>query len=701
MSKYGDIYYGLPSSIYGERARIAYSAEPFVASAIDYSQVKLTWTAISDGGGDPYVSVRLVRNQYAYSETSDDGVILVEATENFPLEFTDDEGLGSGRYAFYTLWVKLLNDGIWILAGKTHTLIPSAHTSNLPANFVDEDGVTKITPETSLVLMSTHDKLMSYLPRVMASGGGVTDLYDPTSTLSKFLEGFSFTMDEFLTYTDLIVPGISGKYSNPGLLDLQSLQLGLQLDPEGLTKTQKQLVRSSIYNYGRKGTINGLENWSRCVTGYESLVTVGSNLLLSIQDSSFIGGVGFWQGVDGAELTADTTEQVSGLDSSADFVVDTLWSAKVVATTSGSLTPAIQLGFNDPIRTGIPVIPGVEYTFSYGVKSASSGSEISSVFINWFNIHGELVSDGQTASTVSVSSTFVRKTYTQTAPDNAAFAAIRISFVGTGGKTYYLARAQFAESSVLNFSDSRAVFLNLLPKRVNFLKNPAFVDEEDGGAPLETNLEDTISFVENTVPDAKSGDTALQIVTDSATSSESSPTLGFTAEMSGYLEGQTYQLSEEFYTLSFYAKSDEDIYLSVKLYADDEEVVLSTTETIDITDVWKRFQVTLKLDDTLILNEAVLKASVFGNTGAGTEIQFAYAQLESGYSATNYFDGSITKAGAGWMDGPTAANDSISYLYPNRLSKILRLNSEIQDYLPINRAYFVISAIGVEKLGIS
>ena len=87
--------------------------------------------------------------------------------------------------------------------------------------------------------------------------------------------------------------------------------------------------------------------------------------------------------------------------------------------------------------------------------------------------------------------------------------------------------------------------------------------------------------------------------------------------------------------------------------------------------------------------------------GSGVTIQLDQAQLEDGYAATNYFDGSIPNIGAGWTSGNANANNSTSYLYPNRVTKLLRLNTEISNYLPINRPYFVLSNVGVEKFGIT
>lgn len=691
MARYGDIYYGLPTSIYGEVARSAYSADPFVATAVTYTEVKLTWSPIDPGGGEDYTALRVVRNQYAFPETQDDGFVVLEATGSFPTAVSDTVNLGTGRYAFYTIWVLLETSGTWISVGQTHVLVPSAHTSNMRRNFIDEDGAVTITPLNSLVLMNTHDKLMSYLPRAMTSGGSATDTYDPNSTLSKFLEGFSFTLDELLTYTDLIVPGISGKYSNPGLVDLQSLQLGLPLDPNGLTRTQKQMVRNAIYLYSRKGTVNGIEGWAKAVTGYDTTATVGGNLLLSIQDSSFVNGTGFWQAVDGATISAANTQSTSALNATGDYVVDEVWSAKIVATTPGSgATPQVRLGMDDPIRTGIPVTAGQEYKLSYAVKSGSSGAQISYVYIKWFNALGAMLADSQTAATVSVTSSFVKKTYTQTAPAGAAFAAIRIGFVGTGGKTYYLARVQFAKSSVTNFSDARAVFINLNPAKVNYLPNPSMVED---GSEFYTGVVPT--YPTSTLPYAPSTSTMVRVEAESSSSETYLQLYTATGAMT----------SHGFYTASIYVRASTAVEVNMILAATDDSrtfnMMSAYADNVEISSSWKRYEVTIFLEEDIVMSEMRFLFSIYGTIPVGTVLEFDLAQIEYGYKATSYFDGSIPNIGAGWSDGFANENDSTSYLYPNRVSKVLRLNSDVENYLPRNTPYFIISDVGVEKFGLT
>ena len=67
-------------------------------------------------------------------------------------EFTDIP-ISHNRYAYYTMWLQK-TDGSWVEAGNTFTVVPSPH------------GVVTAQDGT---LLTTHDKVMDYLPRVYTS----------------------------------------------------------------------------------------------------------------------------------------------------------------------------------------------------------------------------------------------------------------------------------------------------------------------------------------------------------------------------------------------------------------------------------------------------------------------------------------------------------------------------------------------------
>jgi hypothetical protein len=162
---------------------------------------------------------------------------------------------------------------------------------------------------------------------------------------------------------------------------------------------------------------------------------------------------------------------------------------------------------------------------------------------------------------------------------------------------------------------------------------------------------------------------------------------------------------EKFYTFSIYAKASATKTITLDLYATDTTSggpgTVEWKDSFEVGTTWTRLSVTMYLNSMFTKANTNLFVKVYGAVGSGVTLQFDQAQLENGYLATNYFDGSIPNIGAGWTSGNANANNSTSYLYPNRVAKLLRLNNEIINYLPINRPYFVISNVGVEKSGIT
>jgi hypothetical protein len=528
LARYNTFKYG-SGQTYGEIAASAYSVAPFAAYAFDYQKVYLTWATPQSVSGNPITTFQIVRNQYAYSETQTDGVILwtnsVAPSGNL---LYDTNQLASGRFAFYSIWLKL-QDNSWVLAGTAEVLVPAKHSSRIYPKYIDE---TNTAVPADILLQTTHERFLNYIPKVFTSNQGITDNLDKSSDLSMFLEGFSFTVDEFLTYSQLVLPGLSGKYSNASIVKLQGNQLGVPEDTQGLTKTQKYLVRDSIYIYSRKGTLAGLNRFVKAITGYVPTITVSSNLMLSLQESTFYNGVGNWKPANGAvSMTATNTSDVpilggtassasgtsgtstltitntgftiaigqlvtgnSGIPSGAvvtsttapfgtgitvtidkvltsnlssatgvtfvnvnDLIVDNNWIATIVA--SSGTYPSITLGMDSPILTGIPVVAGQEYSFSYWVKRNSTSGSIFGQSITWYNQQGVKINDSPTQVGQTVTTSWVKKTYTRTAPAGAVFAGLGLTF--TSGPTFYLDRVQFALSSESNYSESRSIKISV------------------------------------------------------------------------------------------------------------------------------------------------------------------------------------------------------------------------------------------------
>jgi len=79
---------------------------------------------------------------------------------------------------------------------------------------------------------------------------------------------------------------------------------------------------------------------------------------------------------------------------------------------------------------------------------------------------------------------------------------------------------------------------------------------------------------------------------------------------------------------------------------------------------------------------------------SGTNAFFDAAMFIQGNGPTTFFDGSYEDRGCSWAG---TANNSISYFYPNRASKLDRLAATINYMLPLQTPYYI-DCYGIETL---
>lgn len=653
-ANYQEAYYGDNSS------KLTNSVEPLYSVATSYSSVSLTWAA-PKGANTEFTALRLVRNQDAYPETEEDGAIIWSWAGEVSLATSFEDGvqyetipLSAGRYVYYTMWLQKM-DSSWAEAGSSFTLLPKAHGT------IGKPGEQ---------LLTTHDKFVDLLPRMYTSTSqSPLDEVDPNSTLYMFLSAMSFTMDEQLTFIDLLLPDASGRYSNPGLLVAQADQFGITQSTSQVSKSEKRMVREALYTYSRKGTLKSLSTLVESVTGFAPTITLSPNLMLTNQDSTFNGSTGSWLAIGDCVVSSTNTIYPPTAEALA---IDMNYTGKVVVTTAGA---KIVNGEFSPTHYGVPVSPSTEYTFSgYVQKSATSGNV--TFDIKWHDFNGVVISTSAgTASSATTS--WSKKSVTATSPANAVYASISITFAATG--TYYLDMLQVAVSTVTDFNEARGVRIFLNPKKYNYLENPSFyptVDTDDtdwvlnGAAPASGNF-----VTPTTLEGIYDGSHMFEFVTSGSlantVTSHSDP-----------------NMPAGFYTFSIYAKcasGTEDFDMTIAAVTTSDVEIISKTSRITVTSTWTRFQVSLDAND--VIGNFKFLVGLYGtDTVNGTTINLDAAQLEPSYSATDYFDGNIATAGAVW--GGTA-DDSVSYLYPGKNVKIPRLVREVYDSLPINTPYSI------------
>lgn len=740
MAKYNSVVYG--QTTYGQKSRLAFSASPFTAVSLDYSTVQLNWS--SPVGG--YSAFRLVRNQDAFSETAEDGIILYEEYDiNLDdeggeistgvvsiSEFIDSEELSvpkltTGKYSYYTIWLLKTADKVWYKAGQTYLLIPDAHPTYAP------DGST---------FKTTHQKFLDLIPRVFSSGSySPIDEPNLNSDLSIFLKGFSFTIDEFLTELDALLPNHQELSTSPEIVKIKSNQFGLPAEGLLSLKNQKRVLRDALYIYAEKGSIGAINALAEDLTGYPVRVSVTPNLMLSVQDSTFYEGLGFWLPQGNCLLTLEDVTPVT----SESLSIDTMYSAKVVASDDEA---TITNGTDAPVLKGVPVTAAQEYVFSLYAKMDSSTGSFTTK-IKWYDFQGELLSTS-TGTATSVNTTWDVFTQTATAPTGAVYAGFEIVF---DAGTYYIDMVQMATSDVDYYSEARCIDVFLEPNKTNFIDNPSFESVNSAWTITGTS---TVTYETDTSNvRVLAGDTVLKATsgTFSATTSteqDKFPT-GLYATLSLYgkaaateepidltlttttsLAVVAYSVASNVVTITVRENhpvkvGDQivvagvatavngtftvtDVQGSTVLYSKTTSNVdttavtsgtlstsVSVTETLTILDSWTRVQIRSYIPADFLTAETSLTASISGDFS--DDILIDAVQLEANYSATDYFDGNYgTERDSIWAG---TVDDSTSYLYSNKIVNVSRLASEIEKYIPFNTPWFIRSYSGTESSGIS
>ena len=640
MAKYGNFVYG--GAVYGTAPKLAYSVEPMSLTILNFTKTRITWNPPTGA----FTKIKLIRNQLGFSETSEDGVIIWEenATEGTVTRnyFTDGEDnptqipLVPGRQVYYSMFL-FTDQKVWVNAGKIADLVPSNH--------------------------GVHKKIMDLIPKVYTSNIqsplGVTD---ESSDIYKFMEGISFTHEQFLSQLDVLRPQHSEEGTPYTTLNYAQYNVGLIPEPGLPVKNQKRLIREAIYMYTHKGLKGGIETYAESLTGFAPTVTVSENLLLSPQDSTFYNGLGNW--VFGNATATSSNEQVPA---SGNTVIDNVYSCKLVAPSNSF---SMILGEDDPIKKGIPVNAGVEYTVSCKIKSPSSDGNVY-ISLAWFDGTGTYI-DSTSQVNTSANNTWKLLSQTATTPANAVYAGIDISSSAAG--TYYVDQVCMQVGDTVAYDEARAITVFLFPTKTNLIKNPSF----------EVNVTDDWTLAGTA--------TASRVTDVSAETFTGTHSAKITATGNWTFTSSSFPIERGvYYTFSGLTKTTADLSVSFVGRDLDGNIV----ENIDVYDLgtitdWSKFSAT-DLTDALNLTVATYEVVLSGGSGS---FYFDSLIFEKNFKASEYFDGALpSEYGTVWGGTP---NNSYSYLYPNKPLKIPRLGKTLPDWVPPNSFWRLTTYAGVE-----
>lgn len=641
MAKYGNFLYG--SAKYGSAPQLAYSVEPMSIVIIDFTRSLISWASPTG----TFSKIRLVRNQIGFPETAEDGIAIWEeyATEGnvTRASFVDGEDnpndipLIAGKPVYYGMFL-FTDEKIWVNAGKISDIIPSFH--------------------------DIQKRIMDILPKVYTSKEqsplGVTD---PDSDLYKFMDGFAFTLEQLMTLIDLVRPNHTKEGSPAALIPIQTDNVGLNQEQSIPLKNQKQLIREAFFMYSQKGLESGLATYAESLTGYSPSITVSPNLLLTVQDSTFYNSIGNWTAT--SATISSTTEQVP--DTTTTNQIDGVYTCKVIASGAGS----IRLGNTEPITKGIPVNSEADYVMSCKLKSPTSAGTITMSII-FYDKDGTVTGSTVSATGVAANNTWKSASKTFTTPEGAVYASLQIAYSAAG--TYYIDEVCVQEGSTVEYDEARAITLQLLPSKTNWIKNPSF----------EVNVTDNWTL---------DGDATIAQdvdISDLAYSGESSAKVTATGPWT--LTSNIIPITVgRYYTASGLFKSTDDVtvtFIGRDIAGDvveDEDIF-----PIGTSEEWSKFTATDLTDATL--TDIVTYEVVF--SGDSGEFYLDCLQFQDGSAATEYFDGSMpSQFGVVWAG---STDNSYSYEYPNKLFKIPRLAYTVSDWTPPNAFWRITTLAGLE-----
>ena len=642
MSKYGYSIYG--ANKYGLTPKLAYSVEPMGINVLRFNEVYVTWQLPT---GD-FSRFRVVRNQNAWPETSEDGVIIYEqnSLDGLTLEgsiarstFTDgvenptEIPINSGRNVYYRVFL-YTSDDIWVRAGQINDVVPS---------------------NTGVIT-----KMMDLLPRVLTSSVlSPLGVIDEASELYRFLDGLSFSYEQMLTEIALARPAHNLESSTYTTIPGEVLNVGLNPEPNLPMLRQRALIREAIPLYSSKGTAQGIADYAESLTGFAPTITVSPNLVLTIQDSTFYQSTGRWSSID-----ADISYTDEMVPDNSDKSIDLVYTLKVEPTDVGG---SISLGDAPIITQCIPIQPETEYVYNAKIKCPSSGGAGFQVF--YYGRDGLVISSD--TQSISATNSWQTVTITETSPAGAYYVGLAFDFDTTN--IYYIDMVYVGATPFVEYDEARAVTINLSPTAENYVHNPSF-EIDDSNWTL----------------------TGLTFTQDADV-----PLVGYPGSYSGkFVAAGAWTLECDsifpvetgiYFNVSHYMKSPDitTMDVTIELYNADDEIVDTEVGSHDVTNTWERSYTSI-----LIPPDSTAVYAMARHEGTAGTFYLDMVMAQDTFAPSDYFDGSMPELIGVIWEG--TAHESNSLYYPNKSTKFLRLAQTLVNWMPMNVWWKITTPAGLE-----
>ena len=661
MATYGIDYYN--SVYYGSNSKVSFNATNFVAKPYDYLTIQLTW----DPPAGTWSYMRLVRNSYGFAVTPDDGDLLFDLANNLAPSFYLDSGqtpnnvgLKPAQPYYYTIFVKNSENNLWVVAGNAISV--------------------------SIKDYGTTTTMYNYLPTILTSSIPYdTYLESNNDFLKRFLKLFAFQLDTYKSQTENVTNRYDVTNLHGVLLPTFMEEFGLKYEPNlGLKQSRIFLRNISLLNQG-KGTKEGLNEFIKAYAGYDNFVTLGKNIMLDFNDSSFEQSIGSWASYANATLArhfkadSPTIAPYNEPNSHPNFPNVQNATLQVTATTTGDVT--ICLSGDNAIHYGIPVSASTAYTFTGYAKAGTTGRAVGAR-IHWYDRNGVELTPSTAGTNVNDTTTaWTRFTSSVTSPVNAFFAVPHIKIASAvAGENHYLDALQFeAGSSATYFQDARQLEITLIANRINELLNPNFEITTNNWSPTNATLhlttEESESVEANSSVNISGG--AMEMYASAAglvTLTSSSMPIFF---------GNDYTFS--IYCAASEISGDSKIITPFIKWYDSSSALISTVTGSPVT-VGRTFGrpfVTSTAPETATTATVGITWTATGAGGelTGNEVAVDAALFEKSAFVNSFFDGSngLAQLSDLFWEGDT--NASRSHYYRNRFSVQSRLVAKLPDWI--------------------
>ena len=335
----------------------------------------------------------LVRGGFGFPTTPQDGV-QVWYTNTKPIDIdmsyrTLDTPLTEGNWYYYSLFLWI--GGQWVKSAEEDVLVPQNHHHS--------------------------ELLFNALPPFYQK----TDDENAVDARNGALRLFTSVVGYDLDYTRTMADGVLNLYNVDRvpyrLLRYLGENLGFPYEATLGAARYRSIIEQLEDLNGLRGTAVGLQLLVTSATDYECAVSLGNNIMLTTDDSEFVGGgpyypsdpeysktgVGLWDNLAVTTLlnsinnfanegppTASTAQFAKGANpavtppSGRGYLV-----IQSIASTSIVLSLGVHIVGEEPVYKGIPVEPGALYDFQIDVSRTAS-VPVSDVWLGimWFNETG-------------------------------------------------------------------------------------------------------------------------------------------------------------------------------------------------------------------------------------------------------------------------------------------------------------------------